>query len=116
MINGVEVLKIIEIKPHYLGGTIFGLIVLILGILLVLKCKRIDDKFILSFFPIIFGGMCLCLLLFAYIHKDRFEYNEYQVTISDEVKITEFNEKYEILDIDGEIYTIREKGVTNNEE
>ena len=33
----------------------------------------------------------------------------YQVTIDDSVAMNEFNERYEILDVDGRIYTIKEK-------
>ena len=36
------------------------------------------------------------------------EHTCYKVTISDDVKLVEFLEKYEILDTEGEIYTIRE--------
>ena len=35
--------------------------------------------------------------------------NQYKVTISDEVLMNEFNEKYEIIDQEGKIYTIRER-------
>lgn len=34
---------------------------------------------------------------------------EYKVTISDDVSLNEFNEKYEIVGQDGKIYTIRER-------
>lgn len=34
---------------------------------------------------------------------------EYKVTITDEVSLNEFNEKYEITDQEGKIYTIRFK-------
>lgn len=34
---------------------------------------------------------------------------EYKVTISDEVLMTEFNERYKIIDQNGKIYTIRER-------
>jgi uncharacterized membrane protein YkvI len=34
---------------------------------------------------------------------------EYQVTIDDSVSMTEFLEKYEIIEVNGKIYTIREK-------
>lgn len=37
--------------------------------------------------------------------------NQYKVTISDEVKINEFLEKYEIIDQEGKIYTVRERGI-----
>ena len=36
------------------------------------------------------------------------EHTPYKVLISDEVKLVEFLDKYEILDTEGEIYTIRE--------
>ena len=35
--------------------------------------------------------------------------NQYKVTISDEVSLNEFYEKYEVLDQDGKIYTVRER-------
>ena len=34
---------------------------------------------------------------------------QYKVTISDSVSLTEFNDKYEILDQEGRIYTVRER-------
>ena len=34
---------------------------------------------------------------------------EYQVTISDDVSMTEFYEHYEVIDQDGKIFTVREK-------
>jgi hypothetical protein len=34
---------------------------------------------------------------------------EYKVTISNEVSLIEFNEKYEILVKDGDLYTIKDK-------
>lgn len=36
------------------------------------------------------------------------EHTRYKVTISEDVKLVEFLERYEILDTEGEIYTIRE--------
>lgn len=35
---------------------------------------------------------------------------QYKVTVSDEVPMTEFLEKYEIIDADGKIFIVREKG------
>lgn len=37
------------------------------------------------------------------------EYTQYKVIISDEENFTEFSEKYEVLEQDGKIYTIKEK-------
>ena len=35
--------------------------------------------------------------------------NQYKVTVSDDVSIDEFMEKYEIIEQDGRVYTVREK-------
>lgn len=40
---------------------------------------------------------------------DVVDYIEYKVIIDDSVLMTEFMEKYEILDQEGKIYTVREK-------
>lgn len=42
------------------------------------------------------------------IDKNDIDYIEHKVTISDEVSLVEFLEKYEIIERDGEIYIIRE--------
>lgn len=42
-------------------------------------------------------------------NTDELAYVEYQVTISDEVNFNEFDAKYEILDQEGKIYTVKEK-------
>ena len=36
-------------------------------------------------------------------------YTEYKVTIDDSVSFTEFTEKYEIIDQEGKIYTVKER-------
>lgn len=36
------------------------------------------------------------------------EHTQYKVTITEDVKLVEFLERYEILDTEGDIYTIRE--------
>ena len=36
-------------------------------------------------------------------------YSKYKVTISNEVSFNEFNEKYEIINQEGQIYTVKEK-------
>jgi uncharacterized membrane protein YagU involved in acid resistance len=34
---------------------------------------------------------------------------QYKITVSDEVSLTEFYERYEVIDQDGKIFTVREK-------
>lgn len=66
----------------------------------------------------IFGAIAGCLVgCFAYaiIFQCIFpvKFIKYKVTISEEVSMVEFYEKYEIIDVDGAIYTIREMKVND---
>lgn len=51
----------------------------------------------------------LSFLLLAFLAVDTTEVTEYKVTIDDSVKYVEFTEKYEVIDQEGEIYTVRER-------
>lgn len=42
-------------------------------------------------------------------NKNSIDYIEYKVTIDDSVSMTEFMDKYEILDQEGKIYTVKER-------
>jgi hypothetical protein len=58
----------------------------------------------------IYGALIGALLMIEFpVDTDEIDYITYQVTISDEVSMDEFNEKYEILDQEGKIYTVKEK-------
>jgi hypothetical protein len=58
------------------------------------------------------AGIIVLFLDFAFVvGAEAFcevEYTRYKVTISEDVKLVEFLEQYEIIDTEGEIYTIRE--------
>lgn len=43
------------------------------------------------------------------LNKNSINHIEYKVTIDDTVSMTEFMDKYEILDQEGKIYTVRER-------
>lgn len=47
--------------------------------------------------------------------QTAFEAPEYKVTISDDVSFNEFNKKYEVVEQEGEIYTIRERRAGEDE-
>lgn len=53
-----------------------------------------------SLFGALFGRLAQIPLAYA---------KQYKVTISDEVRLNDFLEKYEILDHEGKIYTVRER-------
>lgn len=78
---------------------------MILGLILDL-CNDLSD----GIFGAIAGcivGMFACAIIFQCIFPVKFI--KYKVVISEEVSMTEFYEKYEIIDVDGAIYTIRDK-------
>lgn len=51
----------------------------------------------------------LSFLFLAIVSVDTTEVTEYKVIIDDSVKYVEFTEKYEVIDQEGEIYTVRER-------
>ena len=66
---------------------------------------------------IILGLICIALALTSgiigslggTISKTNISHIEYKVTIDDSVLMNEFLDKYEILDQEGKIYTVRER-------
>lgn len=63
-----------------------------------------------------FAGLVIIVLFIVFTSetniaydKNSVQYYQYQVVVSDEVKFSEFMEKYEILEQNGNIYTIQER-------
>lgn len=106
MIEGIEILS-----QSVCAGTnetallLCTLICIILGLILDL-CNDLSDG-ILGAIAGFLVGIFAYAIIFQCIFPDKFI--KYKVTISEEVSMTEFYEKYEIIDVDGAIYTIREK-------
>lgn len=59
---------------------------------------------------LILSILFLCLSVIG-VYQSFFmkEITYYQVTIDDSVSMVEFNEKYDIVEVEGKIYTIKEK-------
>ena len=59
-----------------------------------------------------FAILIVCVVLFiicgCLIPEDKYE-THYQVTIDDSVSMNEFQNKYEIIEVEGKIYTVRER-------
>lgn len=54
--------------------------------------------------------VCLTIAVFGLIdNRNDIDYIEYKVAIDDSVSINEFLDKYEILDQEGKIYTVKER-------
>lgn len=107
MLQGVEILsqEVIPIMKQneyiFLFGWIIGIVLLI-----IINIKVDTTLSIVVFSSVI----AISLSLSCGIPRKTGEYTQYKVIISDEVNFTEFNNKYEVLEQDSKIYTIKERG------
>ena len=108
MLNGVEVLNVSKVNDgiFWIALSIVFLVVFLIGLIYTIAIHELND---VGFGLMIFGLILSVIFFVLYLQPQSRPYNQYQVTISDNVKMKEFNEKYEVIDVDGEIYTIREK-------
>lgn len=106
--NGIEILNTMEVAVdsgfNITAALITLFIIIIIGTIFAI---REDEVVIISFATLI--GIILALGM-GYILADESKTEiQYQVTISDEVSMNDFMEKYEIVNIEGKIYTVKEK-------
>lgn len=115
--NGVEILSKQLIYETEAIPEIF-FIVLSLGIITGIIMAIVEwvdmgfswDVVQLFFVCATLGFLCGIMGLAMSAHKtDEVDYIEYKVTIDDSVSMTEFMDKYEILDQEGKIYTVKER-------
>ena len=105
--EGIEILSVGEtvVNPGYNIELMFfvGLFITFIGIFTAIIC---DEE------SIAFLGMILGLFIGIWVGSITSEPEyapTYKVTISDTVSLNDFNERYEILEQDGKIYTIKER-------
>lgn len=74
-----------------------------------------DNDIYFGCLVLVYAAIFIALTLLAFSKaKVVSTYPVYKVTIDDTVSMKEFNERYEILNQDGLIYTIKEKRVDTN--
>lgn len=118
--NGIEILASEEVAiawetwnwaGFWVGVAIFFVLGLILGF--AFGMQEADFGVFLGVFLTTFliGSAIFGPIMGSGIHGTPTEYEtQYKVTISDEINFHEFTEKYEIIDQEGKIYTVRERG------
>lgn len=117
---GVEILsteKIVSEYMQYFDSKIFWitflitfLVAIIITILVILTSDNATTKDVLAcgIFVVIFS--CVMGTTFGWsAHKPVAYKTQYKVTISDEVKMNEFNKRYEVIDQEGKIYTVEKR-------
>lgn len=110
IMNGIEVLSKSEIKSINISAF---LIILLASILIILAGVYICTSIFDINENLLYTGVVLIILLSVFMAlktstTGEYEY-EYKVTISDEVSMNEFMKKYEIINQEGKIYTIKER-------
>ncbi len=115
--NGVEILSqtnIYEIDGYWWIMAVIVGVGVINGLVFAIK-EWIDCGFdwavLLIFTLCSTAGVVLGILGFGWsVHEtDTVDYIEYKVIISEDVSFVEFTNKYEVLDQEGQIYTVRER-------
>lgn len=118
MIEGVEILSQSEVALITgMNWTVFGIFLglsIIIGVVVAFWSVDPVDVgdwimwvVVVSMF-VILGTALGSLIGYTKGNSTKYE-TQYKVTISDEVQMNEFFERYEIIEQDGKIYTIREK-------
>ena len=116
MLEGINVLNKVDIltDPSWLVPTMIGLVVvgIIIGIILgiVGKCSPLEYLMASLLFAMfaMFIGLILAVVVAVDFQVPTGRYT-YQVTIEDSVNFKEFNDTYNVLKHEGEIYTITVK-------
>lgn len=108
--SGVEILSSEVIYNSILPEWLFSV-----GSILAMSCLILCIVFFVEGSE---GASCisLCIMVCGILiavfsvtsDKDNINYIKYKVTISDEVSLNEFFDKYEIIDQEGKVYTVRE--------
>ena len=115
--EGVEILNQYEVVIErsvnwtwfWIPVGILGIVMSVLGLWLWLTGDCQFSIFpIMTIIGILFGAAIGSVAGEVLSIPTKYE-TRYQVTITDEVKMTEFNERYEILNQEGKIYTVKEK-------
>ena len=110
--EGVTILNTIEVMASTWGFSIVGLIIAILSLLFLIGIIFSiikNEVFITSFLSMLVVFDVLISIMCFSSANEYFDHYEYQVIIDDSVSLVEFTEKYEILDQEGLIYTVKEK-------
>lgn len=120
LIKGIEVLNehsvylTNDVAINFVLIWVCGVIGLILIINMFVEISEWKNPF-KKFYT--YGGfMCLIACVLNIVALINNETKQYQVIISDEVSFVELEEKYEIINHDGKIYTILEKETVKEKE
>ena len=115
--DGIEILSVIEEPVLLFNEGAFGstfCITLVIFLFIAIYLSITENEWL--YFPLFSAAGMLAGALLGlvaggiFIQKTDEVEISYKVTVSEEVPLNEFLDKYEIIDQDGKIYTVRERG------
>jgi uncharacterized membrane protein len=115
--NGVEILAeevIYKLQPFnifFLGTIIISIPCLIRFLAYAHKIHQLDAGLVILALILVLaiGLVCGTATMATPLVDREVKYIEYKVTIDESVSMVEFLDKYEILDQEGKIYTVKER-------
>lgn len=109
--NGVKILNSYEYLTNVasiIGANILFVVCLIASIFILIKLLKYKSIFSWREFAIFFILVLLTITFGCLIPKEKYETN-YQVMVDDSVSMNEFQSKYEIIKVEGNIYTVKDR-------
>ena len=119
--NGIEILSTAEMvaatacNATAVGIGVIATIVVMAIIGVFVAWYQDDAMYVVLFllFSLVFSALTAVMIAETTSYPTEYE-THYKVTIDDNVSMNEFNEKYEIINQEGKIYTIRERKQQNS--
>lgn len=114
---GVDILAVEEVAVEFaLNWTVFWIILgaVIVGTLIYTITKVVSGEYSWTLIPAllvtfsIFGAAFGLISANALKEPTKYEY-QYKITVSNDVSMNDFMERYEIIDTEGKIYIVRER-------
>ena len=112
--SGVEILNEYAVYATRSWVAVVGTIAFIGGIIFAILAVK-SKKTVFNCINFVCFVSCFATVFVLAMIDDNtnnlkdYEYTEYKVTIDDSVSMNEFLDKYEILDQEGKIYTVKER-------
>jgi membrane protein implicated in regulation of membrane protease activity len=112
MMYGIEVLNVINVPNGdlHVGVSVllmlFNILLMAFLIAWLFTSEGTKKRIVLACSSVL---SIVSLILLTNYFMSPSDIKQYQVTISDHVSMVEFNERYDVIDVEGKIWTIREK-------
>lgn len=109
--DGVEILTITPIETCDQIFFTISIILVIAGVIMFITSLCLREQYaVIGFAITLFLLLCsLISIVIADIKSEPTGIYEYKGTVDSSVSMTEFLDKYEIIDIDGNLYTFKDK-------